>query len=92
MRRGAGRLVVLGVLALQGCSWLTIKDEYGNRYGGFYDYGNKYEWQLVTCQAEISARAVADPFRKRYMECCMWRHGVPITDSTGCQAPPYYSG
>jgi len=92
MRRAARLLVLLGLLALQGCHFFAIKDQYGNYYGGFYDYGNTYAWQRDTCQAEIAARDVAAPDRSRYMQCCMWRHGVPVDDSTGCMAPPYYNG
>lgn len=79
-------IAALAVLALQGCG---ISDDYGNSYGGFYNYGNQYNWQLATCQQEVTARSVVEPDRPRYMQCCMWRHGVPIKDSTGCLAPPY---
>jgi hypothetical protein len=89
VKRAARCSVLLLALALQGCGLFSISDKYGNSYGGFYDYGNKYQWQLATCQDEVTAHAVVDPFRKRYMECCMWRHGVPIDDSNGCTAPPY---
>jgi hypothetical protein len=30
--------------------------------------------------------------RQRWMQCCMWRHGVSLDDATGCDAPPYYNG
>ena len=80
-------IALLGALALQGCA--TITDSYGNTYGGFYDYGNKYAWQLATCEGEVTERNIDAPLRQRYMQCCMWRHGVPISSSTGCQAPPY---
>jgi len=84
--RTAAVIALLGALALPGCS---LDDQYGNHYGGFFDYGNQYQWQLATCQNKITARAVPAPPRQRYMQCCMWRHGVPIDDSTGCEAPPY---
>ena len=92
MTKAARSLVLLVALALQGCHLFAIKDEYGNYYGGFYDYGNTYAWQRQTCAADLAAHNVADELKKRYLQCCMWRHGVPIDDSTGCAAPPYYSG
>jgi hypothetical protein len=82
-------LILLGALALQGCA---IQDRYGNSYGGFFDYGNQYAWQRTACETEIDAKNIAAELRRRYMQCCMWRNGVPIDDSTGCAAPPYYSG
>ncbi len=84
-----GFLVVLSALALQACGVFSISDRYGNSYGGFYDYGNRYEWQLATCDKETAAAAIPESVKKRAMECCMWRHGVPIDDSKGCEAPPY---
>ena len=92
MRAAARCAILLVMLALQGCGVFGVSDEYGNYYGGFYDYGNKYEWQLATCRDDMSAHPVADSLRPRAMQCCMWRHGVPIDDSTGCTAPPYYNG
>lgn len=89
MTRKLAFLALLGAVLLSGCSLFRVKDEYGNTYGGFFDYGNQYRWQLAPCQDEINARAIPDPLRKRYMQCCMWRHGVPIDDATGCEAPPY---
>lgn len=81
--------VLLAALALQGCS---LYDGYGNRYGGVADYGNQYSWQLVTCRDEMNASKVEPRLWQRWMQCCMWRHGVPIDDNTGCTAPPYYQG
>ena len=52
----------------------------------------QYAWQRSTCQAEIDGKNIAEDLRKRYMQCCMWRHGVPIDDSAGCNSPPYYNG
>ena len=84
-----GRLLALvAVLALQGCG-IYLSDEYGNSYGGFYNPGSQYVWQRDTCQDEVKARDIDAPYRQRYMQCCMWRHGVPIKDATGCLAPPY---
>ena len=81
------RLAVLATaLALQGCNVVQISDRYGNTYGGFYDHGGQYAWQLETCDREIAAATLADPQKKRAMECCMWRHGVPIDDATACVA------
>jgi hypothetical protein len=93
MRKIVPAAVVLSVLlALQGCSWITISDKYGNSYGGFFDYGNQYAWQLQTCQNDPALAKTPLTDQKRWMECCMWRHGVPIDDSTGCAAPPYFNG
>lgn len=84
--------VFLSTLALQGCGAFAISDRYGNSYGGFFDYGNQYAWQLKTCEANPRLAATAPALRKRWMQCCMWRHGVPIENATGCAAPPYYNG
>jgi uncharacterized protein YceK len=78
----------LAVVTLQGCG-MVLSDDYGNSYGSFFDYGSQYAWQRDTCQSEVTARTIDVPYRQRYMQCCMWRHGVPIKDSTGCLAPPY---
>ncbi len=84
-----GFLVLFSAVVLQACGVFSVSDRYGNAYGGFYDYGNKYQWQLATCEKEIAAAAIPEGVKKRAMECCMWRHGVPIDDSKGCEAPPY---
>lgn len=84
--------VLLSILALQGCSWVTIKDQYGTTYGGFFDFGNQYSWQLAACQDDPGLAKAAPGIRPRWMQCCMWRHGVPVDDSNGCAAPPYYRG
>ena len=87
------RVVVLfSALALAGCGFFTIEDQYGNSYGGFFDHGNRYSWQLATCEADSGLAEAQSGERKRWMECCMWRHGVPIDDANGCNAPPYFSG
>jgi hypothetical protein len=89
MRKLSLTIALFAVLALQGCGLFELDDHYGNSYGGFFDYGSQYRWQLATCQDEMTAHPVPEAQRQRYMQCCMWRHGVPIDDSTGCEAPPY---
>jgi hypothetical protein len=89
MRQSRIAVAFLAAFAISGCSLVEATDDYGNTYGDFFNYGNQYHWQLATCQKEVAADAVAEPLRKRYMQCCMWRHGVPIDDSNGCEAPPY---
>jgi hypothetical protein len=89
MRRLALAVLAIAGLTLQGCGLFELDDSYGNTYGGFFNYGNQYQWQLATCQNEVAANAVAEPLRPRYMQCCMWRHGVPIDNANGCEAPPY---
>jgi hypothetical protein len=84
--RGAA-ILWLGVV-LGGCSLVQLTDPYGNVYGGWYDHGGQYRWQLVTCEQEIDDHAVANAGRKLYMRCCMWRHGVPIDDAASCGAAP----
>jgi len=84
--------MLLSALALQGCSLFTVSDAYGNTYGSFADHGNQYLWQLASCEGDAGLVTAAPPDRKRWMQCCMWRHGVPIDDSTGCTAPPNYNG
>ena len=82
-------LVLVSALSLQACGLFSISDSYGNRYGGFYDYGNRYVWQLDTCEREMRVSTIPAAAKKRAMQCCMWRHGVPIDDPKGCEAPPY---
>jgi hypothetical protein len=89
MKGKLGFVVVFGALALQGCGLFTITDRYGNVYGDFSNYGNQYEWQLATCDKEMARSTIPEGAKKRAMECCMWRHGVPIDDPKGCEAPPY---
>ena len=84
--------ILLSTLSVSGCSFFQVSDEYGNTYGSITDFGNQYAWQLSTCEADPGLVEATAPDRKRWMECCMWRHGVPIDDSTGCAAPPYYKG
>jgi hypothetical protein len=92
MRNFIRAAVLVALVALPACSWVTLTDAYGNSYGGFFDYGNQYSWQLETCQSDPRLAQAAPAIRKRWMECCMWRHGVPIDDAAGCAAPPYFNG
>ncbi|HLI21145.1 MAG TPA: hypothetical protein VKV32_08510 [Stellaceae bacterium] len=92
MKKLALSAVLLATLGLYGCSWFTLSDKYGNTYGGFFDHGGQYGWQMATCEADPGLAEAAAPDRKRWMACCMWRHGVPIDNSTGCAAPPYFNG
>ena len=82
----------LSALSLSGCGFFQISDSFGNTYGGFAHFGNQYAWQLSTCEADPGLVKAPPPIRGRWMQCCMWRHGVPIDDSTGCAAPPYFKG
>ena len=84
--------ILLPALLLSGCSFFQISDEYGNTYGGFFDHGNQYLRQMATCEADSGLVEAPSADRKRWMQCCMWRHGVPVADSNGCAAPPYYRG
>jgi hypothetical protein len=94
MKRIIRSAVLVAALALPGCSDpFAISDRYGNSYGGYDDFGNQYAWQLSTCQDAPALTKTAPGDQKRWMECCMWRHGVPIEgDSAGCAAPPYFNG
>jgi hypothetical protein len=71
---------------LTACGIATLTDPYGNRYGGWYNHGANYRWQMTTCEQEIVDTAVPNADRKHFMRCCMWRHGVPIDDSQSCSA------
>lgn len=80
-----GRLFWLAsALALGSCGFASITDEYGNSYGGYYNPGSQFQWQLAGCQQEILAGTIPLPARKLAMRCCMWRHGVPIDDPQSC--------
>ena len=70
--------------ALAACGAFALTDPYGNRYGGLYNPGEDYRWQLALCEQAIDDRAVPNAERKHFMRCCMWRHGVPIDDSQSC--------
>lgn len=75
------------LLAVAGCSLVSLSDRYGNSYGGWYNPGQQFQWQLATCDQQVAAATVPAPARKLAMRCCMWRHGVPIADPAACQAP-----
>ena len=89
MREKLAFLVLMSAFTLQACALFTLSDAYGNHYGGFSDYGNRYTWQLATCEKEMAVSTIPETAKKRAMQCCMWRHGVPIDNSKGCEAPPY---
>jgi hypothetical protein len=72
-------------LALAGCSLVGLTDRYGNTYGGWYNPGQQYGWQLAACDREVAAGTVPAPERKLAMRCCMWRRGVPIDDPADCR-------
>ncbi|HZT50727.1 MAG TPA: hypothetical protein VFA22_02275 [Stellaceae bacterium] len=78
--------VLVVLLATASCSLVQLTDPYGNVYGGWYDHGQNYRWQLATCEQEIVERNPPNAARKQYMRCCMWRHGVPIDDAAACGA------
>lgn len=69
-------------LALGGCSAFQITDSYGNRYGGWYEHGDRYTMQLDRCERETAAAAIAARQRPAYMRECMWRNGVPKDNTT----------
>jgi hypothetical protein len=84
--RAGGALAPAFALLLAACNALVLTDPYGNQYGGFYNHGADYRWQLTTCEQEIVDGAVPNADRKHFMRCCMWRHGVPIDDAQSCSA------
>jgi hypothetical protein len=80
------RYASLLTLALAACSLGAVSDRYGNQYGGWYDPGSNYGWQLDLCERRVEARGVAAGERKLAMRCCMYAHGVPIDDAQYCRA------
>lgn len=74
-------------LALAGCAPpIVITDRYGNTYGSWYNPGENYRYQLHLCD-RATAESGAPPYLdKLHMRCCMWRHGVPISDPGSCTA------
>ena len=74
------------LLALARVQPVTLTDPYGNQYGGWYNHGANYRWQMTTCEQAIDDQAVPNAERKLFMRCCMWRHGVPIDDAQTCSA------
>jgi hypothetical protein len=79
-------VIMLVLVALCGCSLVTVADRYGNRYGDWYNHGDQYHWQLATCEDQMNAQSVPPMERKLAMRCCMWHRGVPIDDSGSCGA------
>lgn len=73
-------------LALAACSVAAISDRYGNEYGGWYNPGSNFRWQLDLCQRQVEAQASPLVDRKLAMRCCMYAHGVPIDDAQSCRA------
>ena len=84
--RVGGALAPAFLCLLAACGVFVLTDPYGNQYGGYYNHGADYRWQMTTCEQEIVDGAVANADRKRFMRCCMWRHGVPIDDAQSCAA------
>jgi hypothetical protein len=85
-KSGSSRAATLLALPLMlaACSLITLTDPYGNTYGDWYNHGTDYRWQLTMCEQAIVDGAVPNADRKRFMRCCMWRHGVPIDDPGSC--------
>ncbi len=72
------------ILALSACSLVRATDRYGNHYGGWYNHGDQYAWQLELCEKRIEDGAVPSAGRPLAMRCCMRDHGVPVEDAAGC--------
>jgi hypothetical protein len=77
---------VFVTLVLAACSMAAISDRYGNEYGGWYNPGADYRWQLELCEHQVEARDTPLAQRKLALRCCMQAHGVPITDPQDCRA------
>ncbi len=73
-------------LMLGACAAAAITDRYGNQYGGWYNPGENFRWQLEACDAELGRQEIAPDRRKLAMRCCMWTKGVPINDPQDCVA------
>lgn len=81
------RGIVLAALAvaLAACSNpFGIADSYGNDYGGWYNPGGQFAWQLDLCEKQMETQNVPPMQRKLAMRCCMRDHGVPTEDTEGC--------
>lgn len=79
--------IVMLALALSACAPpIVITDRYGNQYGSWYNPGENYRYQLGLCDREMAESSVPPYLRKLHMRCCMWRHGVPISDPDACAA------
>ena len=81
-RVGSVGLGLAFALALGGCSIFQITDSFGNRYGGWYERGDRYAPQLRLCEAETATAAIPAAQRPAYMRECMWRNGVPRGNTT----------
>ena len=77
---------VFVAIVLGACGIAAVSDRYGNRYGGWYDPGNNYRWQLDLCETQMEQRSVPPLARPLAMRCCMFGHGVPIDDPQDCRA------
>lgn len=75
-------LAVALALALSSCSLFQIEDSYGNRYGGWYEHGDNYRYQMAVCEQQTSAAAITPAQRPAFMRQCMWKHGVPQGNTT----------
>ncbi len=73
-------------LVLSACAAAAITDRYGNQYGGWYNPGENYRWQLEACDAEVGRQEIAPGLRKLALRCCMRAKGVPINDPQDCLA------
>jgi hypothetical protein len=69
-------------LTLGGCSVFQIQDSYGNRYGGWYEHGDQYRYQMTLCEQQTNSAAIAPAQRPATMRQCMWSHGVPQDNTT----------
>jgi hypothetical protein len=81
MMRAVVPWVALALL-LGGCSAFQIEDSYGNRYGGWYEHGSQYQYQMALCERQTAASSVPAAQRPAYMRECMWSHGVPRGNTT----------
>ena len=79
--RAIGWAVALA-LALGGCSLFQIQDSYGNRYGGWYEHGTQYRYQMALCERQTAASSVPAAQQPAAMRQCMWNHGVPKDNTT----------
>jgi len=74
--------LAVSALTLAACSMFQIQDTYGNRYGGWYEHGDSYRYQMTLCERQTGAAGVAVARRPAYMRQCMWSHGVPRGNTT----------
>lgn len=79
----AAAVVIALAGALGGCSVFQIQDSYGNRYGGWYEHGDQYRYQLALCEQQTAAASsILVALRPAYMRECMAQHGVPTGNIT----------